>query len=190
MLGVNYTTINNWIRAGRLNAFQTPGGHRRVMESDLYVFLEEYNLPIPAELTPGVNLMVLDEDEKFLAELDKWFNKVTAHRVDLCSNAHEALLMAGELGPSFIVISGELKSMEMSKLLELLGSRDKTRAIRPIVLLDECTDEKAKALKKEGVVACIDRTSAKRKLVEAIDNAVIANRSLRKPRRRRRKKAE
>ncbi|MFH0948137.1 MAG: response regulator [Elusimicrobiota bacterium] len=45
-LSVDISTIIDWIDAGRIAAFRTPGGHRRVKPSDLLSFLKKYKMPI------------------------------------------------------------------------------------------------------------------------------------------------
>lgn len=39
-LGVSDRTVVNWVRAGLLRAFTTPGGHRRFRAPDVEAFLE------------------------------------------------------------------------------------------------------------------------------------------------------
>jgi excisionase family DNA binding protein len=41
LLGVSDRTVVNWVRAGLLSAFTTPGGHRRFRAPDVETFLEE-----------------------------------------------------------------------------------------------------------------------------------------------------
>ena len=40
LFAVNAATVKRWIAAGRLPAFQTPGGHYRLLESDVRKALE------------------------------------------------------------------------------------------------------------------------------------------------------
>ena len=37
--GVVHSTISNWIDAGKLNAYKTPGGHRPIKKDDLLTLL-------------------------------------------------------------------------------------------------------------------------------------------------------
>ena len=46
MLQVDASTIAKWIDQGKLTAFRTPGGHRRVREQDLRAFCERFQMPI------------------------------------------------------------------------------------------------------------------------------------------------
>ncbi|MCB9556389.1 MAG: helix-turn-helix domain-containing protein [Deltaproteobacteria bacterium] len=50
LIGVDPSSINRWIDAGRLPAHRTLGGHRRVTARDLRSFLQSNQLPIPHEL--------------------------------------------------------------------------------------------------------------------------------------------
>lgn len=50
LLQCNPSSINKWIKAGRLAAFATPGGHRRIVARDLVLFLQAHGMPISALL--------------------------------------------------------------------------------------------------------------------------------------------
>jgi len=66
LLGVSLPTVVNWIKANRLKAHKTPGGHRRIAREDLLAFLRRYEIPIPRELAPTVNdrvrILAVDDD--------------------------------------------------------------------------------------------------------------------------------
>lgn len=50
LLQVDPSTVNNWIRQGRIRAFRTPGGHGRIRACDLVCFMRQYDMPVPAAL--------------------------------------------------------------------------------------------------------------------------------------------
>gem|GEM_PF-753409 len=50
LLGVSLPTIINWIKAGRLSAHRTPGGHRRIDRDALVSLIRRHELPMPPEL--------------------------------------------------------------------------------------------------------------------------------------------
>src|SRR5262245_35885100 len=58
------TTVANWIDEGKLPAYRTPGGHRRVMRRDLLEFMAKYNIPIPDDLSGDheTKVLVVDDD--------------------------------------------------------------------------------------------------------------------------------
>src|SRR5512143_3415322 len=51
LLGVSLPTVVNWIKARRLKAHRTPGGHRRIAAEDLASFMLRHGMPVPPELT-------------------------------------------------------------------------------------------------------------------------------------------
>jgi excisionase family DNA binding protein len=51
LLGVSLPTVVNWIKARRLKAHRTPGGHRRIAAEDLAAFMLRHGIPVPAELS-------------------------------------------------------------------------------------------------------------------------------------------
>ena len=51
VLGVSLPTVVNWIKARRLKAHRTPGGHRRIGREDLAAFIIRHGMPVPEELS-------------------------------------------------------------------------------------------------------------------------------------------
>ncbi len=51
LLGVSLPTVVNWIKARRLKAHRTPGGHRRIADEDLASFMLRHGMPVPPELS-------------------------------------------------------------------------------------------------------------------------------------------
>ena len=50
LLQTNPSSINKWVEEGRIEAYRTPGGHRRIRVDHLVAFLTEYKMPIPDKL--------------------------------------------------------------------------------------------------------------------------------------------
>ena len=55
VLGVSLPTVVNWIKARRLKAHRTPGGHRRIAREELAAFMAQHGMPLPAELADAVD---------------------------------------------------------------------------------------------------------------------------------------
>lgn len=65
LLGVSLPTVVNWIKARRLKAHRTPGGHRRISAEELAAFMLRHGMPLPAELSEAAperrKALVIDE---------------------------------------------------------------------------------------------------------------------------------
>jgi len=55
VLGVSLPTVVNWIKARRLKAHRTPGGHRRIAREELAAFMSRHGIPLPEELADAVD---------------------------------------------------------------------------------------------------------------------------------------
>lgn len=57
--GVDLTTVINWINKGKLKAYKTAGGHRRITLKDLIKFMNEFAIPVPPEIQDRNRIKVL-----------------------------------------------------------------------------------------------------------------------------------
>ena len=63
MYHVTSATVLNWIRAGKLKAYTTPGGHYRVAREDLDAFQRDYGAPPGTALSePDLRLLLVGAD--------------------------------------------------------------------------------------------------------------------------------
>ena len=53
--GVDRATVLRWIKAGKLVAYVTPGGHHRVLAETLSGFLSDMGLPADDGIVAGQN---------------------------------------------------------------------------------------------------------------------------------------
>ena len=51
---VSKSTVIRWIKSGQLEAYATPGGHRRVPAHFLRRFMMRYKIPLPRDLRGSV----------------------------------------------------------------------------------------------------------------------------------------
>ena len=77
---VYVSTVANWIKAGKLKAYRTPGGHHRIKRTDLIKFMKEYSMPIPDDLQKGMEsrILIIDDDStlvELITEMLKNINK-------------------------------------------------------------------------------------------------------------------
>ncbi|MEI7704679.1 MAG: helix-turn-helix domain-containing protein [Deltaproteobacteria bacterium] len=55
VLGVSLPTVVNWIKARKLQAHRTPGGHRRIAREELAAFMSHHGMPLPEDLADAVD---------------------------------------------------------------------------------------------------------------------------------------
>jgi len=102
LLGVSLPTVVKWIKEGRLEAYKTPGGHRRIPEAELKQFCETFGMPFPGTVAsvqspPKVVTrprLILSSYEKDFADLIQDFMRI---RVDASVEIVSSALQCGML---------------------------------------------------------------------------------------------
>jgi excisionase family DNA binding protein len=100
-LGVSESTVRKWADEGRLDAFSTPGGHRRFRRPDLDKFLQGARVPGPAERPPLV--LVVDADDQRRA-LVRYTLAAEGFGVREASNAQEGLAALDDGEPPDLIL--------------------------------------------------------------------------------------
>src|SRR5258706_52949 len=102
---VYHTTVINWINKGQLKAYTTPGKHRRIQKNDLVVFMEKFNIRIPAEFRHQKKILIVDDDKTNLKLLEKSFQRfLPSTSVQTTTSGFEALVSVGKDVPDLIVL--------------------------------------------------------------------------------------
>ncbi len=142
LLQVNPTSVNNWIRDGRIPAFRTPGGHRRIRAADLIAFLTQHEMPIPAALRPAMRrrLIMVDDDP---LQLRGWSRILKPYRdrvdVELFDNGIDALVRIGSWRPQVVVLDVMMPGVDGIEVCRRLKAQEETREITIITTSGQLT---------------------------------------------------
>jgi excisionase family DNA binding protein len=122
ILGVNEATLRQWTDEGKLDAFVTPGGHRRYSKSDLKKLTRsgrkalgirdlvselEDTTPRHREIARGffdrstLSIRPCEEHQRRLAELGRHLLNLTARYISEPARRTESLSSAGDTGRGF-----------------------------------------------------------------------------------------
>jgi excisionase family DNA binding protein len=101
---VTHLTVVNWIRAGKLMASRTPGGHNRIRREDLLQFLVEHKFPVPPELVQDGKRILVVDDERPLAEVMAQTLQEDGYQVSVAFDGYEAGLKMATLKPDLLVL--------------------------------------------------------------------------------------
>ena len=114
MLDVYPSTIANWIDEGKLAAFNTPGGHRRVLEPDLIAFIKKHNMPLPAGLAAEeVKILVVDDDPTILELVTSFLSsKKKGYQIFTAADGFEAGRLLGQHDPQLVILDLKLPGID------------------------------------------------------------------------------
>ena len=133
MLEIVPGTVANWIDSGKLKAFITPGGHRRVALEDLLAFLQENAIPVPALLANSSSrkkILVIEDDEKFLKLIVKALKTFKDFELLTATDGFQAGQIVAGSKPDLVVLDIMLPDINGFKVCELIKAKNKnTRVI-------------------------------------------------------------
>ncbi len=115
LLDVYPTTVAKWIDEGRVKAFVTPGGHRRVRYADLLDFLKKYELPIPFELRSSdrKKILIIDDDEMVLESIEKIIaTKAEKYDTYTARDGFQAGTAMSEFKPDIVILDIKLPGID------------------------------------------------------------------------------
>jgi excisionase family DNA binding protein len=169
-LGVSLPTVVNWIKARRLKAHRTPGGHRRIAAEDLAAFMLRHGMPVPGELSGAA-----PERRKVLVIAEPGAGREGAARqlaasgyaVEQTSPGFAAGAAAARFEPDAIVLHAS--SPDGGEPLREL-KRDRELASVPIVAVGHA--EWIEPLRDAGCAAALPSPLGDGVLAEAVDRAL------------------
>lgn len=163
LLQVNPSSVNKWVKDGRITAFRTPGGHRRIRAGDLVHFLAEHKMPIPVSLQQAAHkrLLIVDDDKQHVEHLQRHL-KAFAEQLDIliATNGMDALMQIGSFKPNVVLLAWNLSGMDGLEICKRLKAGADTQHIEVMMMHHENNPTHDKKAQEHG---------AKRYLVKPID---------------------
>jgi len=104
---VSPVTVFRWIKAGKLKAYTTPGGHYRVRKADFRKFLEATGMPILEDFFPpqARRILVVDDDSASVELITKTLQeKHPDWEFAVAHDAFEAGLQLAAFRPHLLIL--------------------------------------------------------------------------------------
>jgi excisionase family DNA binding protein len=170
MIGADPSSVNRWIDSGKLKAYRTPGGHRRILQGDLIPFLEALGVPLPAELEPArLRLLVVDADPRFLRSLRRALARGdSAPEVVVCGSIVEALIALGTFRPEVALLDVSMPALDAVEVCREIKRNPETREVRLIASAVRASAGLEERLGAVGVEALLVKPFKPAKLAEVI----------------------
>lgn len=150
MLELSPGTVANWVDAGKLKAFTTLGGHRRIKAEDLKHFLEENKIPAPKELSARMDsakkVLIVEDDQKFLKLMERYFRTFRkGWEIFSAADGFQAGSLVGSEKPDVVLLDIMLPDINGFKVCEIIKASDKRTLVIAVTGYDS-EDIKAKIL--------------------------------------------
>ena len=168
LFGVVPTTVIDWIERGKLTAFKTLGGHRRITHSAVLEFLERNRLPLPPAFARRVGrILVLDADPESLRALGEYLTRgMPEATLFLESHPVDALLTIGAEKPQLAIFDVVMPGMDGVELCRRLRARIPPQELRILALSADISDSAEARVLEAGADQLLAKSRAEAELVE------------------------
>lgn len=164
------TTVINWIKEGKLPAYTTPGGHRRIKREDVLNLMGKNNMPVPEELTKGNKnrILVIDDNPKILKLIKTILSQEEDLEITTACSAFEAGVVVSSWLADIILLDFLMPEIDGFEVCCRLKSDEKTRDI-PIIAVTVLKEAKElKKMFKAGISDYISKPFKAPELLEKI----------------------
>lgn len=127
---VTPATVVNWIKAGKLDVYSTPGGQYRMGADKFVQFLEDNDLPVPEELQPSNErrVMLIDSDPAVLEHATLSIAQFLPTVIlEESNDGYDGLINVGALKPHALVLDLGLPNMDIPEAVRRLRHNGHTR---------------------------------------------------------------
>lgn len=170
LCGVNFRTVIRWIQRGHLKAFQLPGrGDNRVQVADFISFLKENNMPIPEELIPDVQrVLIVEGEEKVAGAMEKAL-RGAGFDTQVATDGFQAGALAGSFDPGVMIVDVGMKGVDGPQAIKVIRSDARLGLARVIALTPPKTSKKKRdELLAAGADEVFDRTVKATELAKSV----------------------
>lgn len=174
---VSPLSIINWVNAGRLAAFRTPGGHRRIRREDLLRFMRDSGIPIPDELREGSGrprVLVVDDDGAIRESLAEYLTtRARPYEVLTARDGFEAGRLVATFRPNVVVLDLRMPGMDGFQVCRTIKADPETSATAVIAMTGYHNAETEARILECGAKRCFAKPVPPADLAAAIDSVFL-----------------
>jgi excisionase family DNA binding protein len=112
---VTHRGVLKWVASGKLKAYRTPGQHSRVSVEDFLNFLQEYKMPIPAELQSApvlTKILIVDDDRGIVLALRRMLMMENKYDIDVAYDGFEAGKKFARFQPDLMILDIHMPALD------------------------------------------------------------------------------
>jgi len=150
--------VVKWIKAKKLRAYSTPGGHYRIRKSDFREFLERYGMPVDTEFFAEERkkiLVVQDEQEVIDLIMRALGGDGSEFSILSAKDGYEAGLKIGTHKPDLVILDVRSPHMDAVEVCKKIKLDPGTEGIKIVALTNEVAQGAMQKAYQVGADLCM-----------------------------------
>lgn len=173
---VSPLSIINWVNAGRLPAFRTPGGHRRIRREDLIRFMRENGIPLPRDLRDGSGrprVLVVDDEASIREVLSEHLTgREKPYEVLTAADGFEAGRLVATFRPDVVLLDLRMPGLDGFQICRTIKADPDTSTTVVIAMTGFYSSETEARILECGAVRCFAKPVEPSTLSAFIDSTL------------------
>lgn len=169
---VDITTIMAWVDEGKLKAYRTPGGHRRVLHHDLIGFLKKYNMPIPRDVDDSSKkVLIVDDDPITVRLISRVLSKLeTKLQIETALDGFEAGQKYESFLPDLVILDVLLPGVDGFRICRNIRTDKKNTNVKVIAISGVDAESTKSKILKCGADAFIPKPLETNQLTDLVQD--------------------
>jgi excisionase family DNA binding protein len=176
---VSPLSIINWVNAGRLQAFRTPGGHRRIRRDDLVRFMRDNGIPLPDELRDGSGrprVLVVDDEAAIRNVIaESLATRSAPYEVMTAADGFEAGRLVATFHPDIVLLDLRMPGLDGFQVCRTIKADPETSSTIVIAMTGYFTPETEVRIVECGALRCLAKPMEPSAVAAVIDGVMDQN---------------
>jgi len=124
-LGVSVRTVQLWVENGTLEAWKTPGGHRRILRSSVEDTLRSRALPQQPPASAQLRVLIVEDDLAMQSYYAALFDILCPKaELTMAADGFEGLVELGKVAPGLMLVDIDMPGMDGITMLDRIVKKD------------------------------------------------------------------
>lgn len=124
-LGVSVRTVQLWVENGTLEAWKTPGGHRRILRSSVEDALVSRSLPTEPAAAERLRVLIVEDDLAMQGYYAALFEILRPDaELTMAADGFEGLIELGKIAPHMMLVDVDMPGMDGITMLRRIVTRE------------------------------------------------------------------
>ena len=134
---VTHRGVLKWVESGKLKAYRTPGNHSRVSVEDFLDFLQEYHMPVPADLqanTVLTKILIVDDDRSIVHSLRRILMMENKYLIEVAFDGFDAGKKFSIFQPDLIMLDIHMPALDGYQVFNSIRSDPNNKHTKVLII--------------------------------------------------------